>query len=468
MVATDLTETSAIELARMIRERAISPVEAVDFFLGRIERINPRINAFVTVTAERARREATAAERRLMSEEPHRFGPLHGVPIAIKELANTAGVKSTSASRAFADRVPDQSDVWVDRLFAAGAIMLGKTNSPEFGLNATSEDGLYPPTRNPWNTERSAGGSSGGTGAALAARLCPFAEGSDGGGSIRIPAAACGVVGLKPARCRVPTAPYAGVLVEGWASSGPMARTVADVALGLDVMGGPAVGDPFRTELPEKSFLSAVDEAPPTLRIAWTSRSPAGPIDLEVAAAVERTRDVLAGLGHELVEGFPDTSGLWEEWPAMAGAFTAATDIPDPDLLGPHARAAYDAGMRMSARDVLRLKDRVYAKTRDILEWCEPFDVILCPTLTRPAPPLGELNKVGQEVWDLLAEYIPFTYWVNMTGQPAFSLPLAWSSDGMPIGVQLVGRQLAERTIISLAARLEEAMPWRERRPPVV
>jgi Asp-tRNA(Asn)/Glu-tRNA(Gln) amidotransferase A subunit family amidase len=331
--------------------------------------------------------------------------------------------------------------------------MLGKTNSPEFGLNATTEDGLYPPTRNPWNTDRSAGGSSGGTGAALAARLCPFAEGSDGGGSIRIPAAACGVVGLKPARCRVPTAPSAGVLVEGWASSGPMARTVADVALGLDVMGGPAIGDPFRTELPGKSFLSAAAETPPKLRIAWTSRSPAGPIDPEVAAAVERTRDVLAGMGHELVEGFPDTSGLWEEWPAMAGAFTAG--------------AAYDAGLAMSARDLLHLKDRVYLKTRDILEWCEPYDVILCPTLTRPAPPLGELNKVGQEVWDLLAEYIPFTYWVNMTGQPAFSLPLAWSSDGMPIGVQLVGRQLAERTIISLAARLEEAMPWRDRWPPV-
>ena len=452
----------------MIRERAISPVEAVDFFLGRIERINPRINAFVTVTAERARREAKAAERRLMSEDPHRLGPLHGVPIAIKELANTAGVKSTSASRAFAHRVPDQSDVWVDRLFAAGAIMLGKTNSPEFGLNATSEDGLYPPTRNPWNPDRSAGGSSGGTRRGAGGAPLPLRRGQrrgrldphPGGGLRRRWAETGALPGADRSLRRGAGRRLGLVRADGADRRRRRARARRDGRAGR------------RRSLPHRtageSFLSAVDEAPPRLRIAWTPRSPAGPIDPEVAAAVERTRDVLAGLGHELVEGFPDTSGLWEEWPAMASAFTAATDIPDPDLLGPHARAAYDAGMRMSARDLFRLKDRVYEKTRDILAWCEAFDVILCPTLTRPAPPLGELNKVGQEVWDLLFEYIPFTYWVNMTGQPAFSLPLAWSSDGMPIGVQLVGRQLGERTIISLAARLEEAMPWRDRRPPVV
>jgi amidase len=463
----DLADRSAVDLAAMIRERAISPVEVTRFFLERIERINPTIDAFVTVTAERATKEAAEAERRVMTTDPETLGPLHGVPIAIKELANTAGVKSTSSSRAFADRVPDRDDEAIARLFRAGAIMLGKTNSPEFGLNATTEDGLYPPTRNPWDPTRSAGGSSGGSGAALAARLVPFAEGSDGGGSIRIPAAACGLVGLKPARCRVPSAPYAGIQVDGWASSGPMARTVADAALGLDIMAGPAVGDPFWTPLPSKSFSSAIGESLPPLRIAWTAQSPTGPVDPEVAAAVERTRDALSELGHTFVEGFPDTSGLWPFWPVIANAYTASMDITDPDLLGPHARASWDAGSRMSARDLLRAKSEVYTITRRVLEWFEDYDVLLCPTLTRPAPPLGELNKVGQEVWDLLEQYIPFTYWVNISGQPGISLPLAWSKGGLPIGVQLVGRQLDERTLITLAAQLEQIFPWSDRRPPV-
>jgi amidase len=466
-VHQDLTNCTTIEIATLIRARAVSPVEAVRFFLDRIERIDPQINAFVSVTAEKAMARAGDAERRLMTGDAADLGPFHGVPIAIKELANVAGERSTGASPAFANRVAEQDDEAIARLFRAGAIMLGKTNSPEFGLNATTEDGLFPTTKNPWNTGHSAGGSSGGSGAALAARLVPFAEGSDGGGSIRIPAAACGLVGLKPSRARVPTAPLAGVLVEGFASSGPMARTVADVALGLDVMGGPAVGDPFRTVLPAQSFSSAIGETLPKRRIAWTATSPTGPVDPEVVAAVERTRDALADLGHDLVEGFPEMGGLWPLWPTIANAFTASMDIEDPDLLGKHARSSWDHGITISARDYIRARNDVYTITRRVLAWFEDYDLLLCPTLTRPAPPLGELNKVGQEVWDLLEQYIPFTYWVNMTGQPGISLPLAWSERGLPIGVQLVGRQLDERTLITLAAQLEQIFPWADRRPPV-
>ncbi len=463
----DLTNHTTTEIANLIRTRALSPVEATRFFLERIERINPQINAFISVTADKALVRANDAEQQVMTGDAAALGPFHGVPIAIKELANVAGEPSTGSSRAFANRIAEEDDEGIARLFRAGAIMLGKTNSPEFGLNATTEDGLFPPTRNPWNTGHSPGGSSGGSGAALAARLVPFAEGSDGGGSIRIPAAACGLVGLKPSRTRVPSAPYAGTLVEGFASSGPMARTVTDVALGLDVMGGPAVGDPFRTALPEKSFSSAIGEALPTLRIAWTATSPTGPVDSDVAAAVEKTRDALADLGHHLIEGFPEMDGLWPLWPTIANAYTASMDIDDPDLLGKHARTSWDHGITISARDYLRARNDVYTITRRILTWFEDYDVLLCPTLTRPPAPLGELNKAGQEVWDLLAEYIPFTYWVNMTGQPGISLPLAWSRDGLPIGVQLVGRQLDERTLITLAAQLEQIFPWSDRRPPV-
>ncbi|MEA2525307.1 MAG: amidase [Thermomicrobiales bacterium] len=463
----DLTNCTAIEIAALIRNRAISPVESTRFFLERIERIDPQLNAFISVTADKALARARDAEQQVMAGDGTELGPFHGVPIAIKELANVAGERSTGASGAFANRMAEEDDEGIARLFRAGAIMLGKTNSPEFGLNATTEDGIFPPTRNPWNTNHSAGGSSGGSGAALAARLVPFAEGSDGGGSIRIPASACGLVGLKPSRCRVPSAPHAGLIVEGFASSGPMARTVADAALGLDVMGGPAVGDPFRTELPAKSFSSAIGETLPKLRIAWTATSPTGPVDAEVAAAVERTRDALSDLGHELVEGFPEMSGLWPLWPTIANAFTASMDIENPDLLGPHARSSWDDGIGISARDYIRARNDVYTLTRRILAWFDDYDVLVCPTLTRPPVPLGELNKVGQEVWDLLAEYIPFTYWVNMTGQPGISLPLAWSKNGLPIGVQIVGRQLDERTLITLAAQLEQIFPWADRRPPV-
>jgi amidase len=206
-VTNDLTNSTTIEIANLIRTRALSPVEATSFFLERIERINPQINAFISITADKALARARAAEQAVTSNDASDLGPLHGVPIAIKELANVAGERSTGSSPAFANRIAEEDDEGIARLFRAGAIMLGKTNSPEFGLNATTEDGLFPPTKNPWNTAHSAGGSSGGSGATLAARLVPFAEGSDGGGSIRIPAAACGLVGLKPARTRVPSAP---------------------------------------------------------------------------------------------------------------------------------------------------------------------------------------------------------------------------------------------------------------------
>jgi amidase len=466
MSSNDLIHLSALDTARLVRDREVSPVELVNLYLERIERIDPHLHAFTTVTADMALEAARAAEQAVADDAE--LGQLHGVPIAIKELTTTAGVRSTFSSRAFADWIPEEDDEYVTRLYRAGAIMLGKTNSPEFGLNATTEDGIFPPSRNPWNTDHSTGGSSGGSGAALAARLCPFAEGSDGGGSIRIPSAACGVVGLKPQRGRVPSAPYAGEGWSGFATSGPMARTVADVALGLDVMSGPAVGDPYPTLNPSESFLSAATERPGRLRIAWTATTDAGPVHPEVAAAVEQTARTLADLGHELVDDAPDLRGMWGPFLKVVSAHTAATPVPDPDLLGPHPRAVYDAGRELSAVEFLRARGECYVHTRRVLEWFEGVDVLLCPTLTRPAPRLGELTGAGAEVWDKLESYIAFTFWVNMTGQPAISLPLAMSNDGLPIGVQLVGRQLAERTLISVAAQLEQATPWADRLPPVV
>jgi amidase len=461
----DVTNLSTTELAARIRDRELSPVEVTRAFLERIARIDPHIGSFWTVTADLALVAAAEAERDVLDGKP--LGALHGVPIGIKDLSETKGVLTTFGSRLLADYVPEQDANVVARLFDAGAILLGKTATPEFGLNATTEFTHFPPTRNPWNLEHSAGGSSGGSAAALAARLVPFAEGSDGGGSIRIPSAACGVVGLKPARGRISTGPLVGEAWSGLATTGPMARTVADVALGLDVMAGAAVGDPYPTVLPAKSFLSAAGENPGRLRIGWTSTTSATTVHPEVAAAIERTRDMLSDQGHELVESAPDTSGMWETLLTIVAAHTAARPIADVELLGPHARVTYEAGLALSASEFLQAETALYQQSKRALSWFEEHDLLLCPVLPTPPVRLGELSGAGIEVWDKLERYIPFTFWVNMTGQPAMSLPLAQSADGLPIGVQLVGRQLAERTLISVAAALEAAMPWSASMPAI-
>jgi Asp-tRNA(Asn)/Glu-tRNA(Gln) amidotransferase A subunit family amidase len=462
-----LTDLSATELAEGIRARRVSPVEVVEAFLGRIERINPTLNAYVTVTAERAIAAARDAERRLMTTSPEELGLLHGVPISIKDLSATAGVRTTYGSPAFADNVPDYDDEGVARVFRAGAIMLGKTNSPEFGLHGTTEEGLFGATRNPWNLDHIPGGSSGGAASALAARLCPLAEGSDGGGSIRGPAACCGVVGHKPSRGRIPPWPGAGEAWAGLATSGPMARTVADVALGMDVMAGPAVGDPYRTPNPAESYRSAVGEDVPKLRIALAATHPRYSVDPEVTAAVERAANALRDLGHEVTESFPDTSGMWEQFLTIINAHTAAMVVPDPEKLLPHARTTYVAGKRIPAWEYLATEREMHLAARRVLAWFESYDLLICPTLTRPAPRLGEMAGAGMEVWNKLEGFIPFEYWVNMCGLPGISLPLAVSSSGLPIGVQLIGRQLADRTVLSIAAQLESALPWGSRTPPM-
>lgn len=461
----EITDASATELARLIRRRELSPREVTQAFLARIERVNPAINAYVTVTAEQALAQAVLAEEAVMMRPPEELGLLHGVPISIKDLSATAGVRTTYGSPAFADFVPDWDDEVVARLRRAGAISLGKTNTPEFGLHGTTEESLFGPTRNPWNPEHIAGGSSGGAAAALAARLCPLAEGSDGGGSIRGPAACCGVVGHKPSRARIPAWPNAGEAWAGLATSGPMARTVEDVALALDVMAGPAIGDPYLTPDPAETYRSAAGAPVPPLRIAVATAHPRYPVDPEVTAAVAQTAEVLAGLGHTLTASFPDTSPLWEQFLVIIDAHTAAMDLPNPDKLLPHARTTYERGQSISAADYLATERTMHLAARRVLSWFEEFDLLLCPTLTRPAPNLGEMAGAGMDVWNKLEGFIPFQFWVNMCGLPGISLPLARSSGGLPIGVQLIGRQLADRSVLSVAASLEAAMPWSDRRP---
>lgn len=467
MNGDEIADLSALELAERIRRHELSPVEVTTAYLERIERIDPRLGAYVLVTAELALARAAEQEQTLVATPAELLPPLFGVPISIKDLTPTAGVRTTFGSPAMVDFIPDFTAGHASRLERAGTNMLGKTNTPEFGLNATTEDSPFPPTRNPWNLEHSAGGSSGGAGAALAARLCPLAQGSDGGGSVRIPAAACGVVGLKPSRGRVSSGPYGG---EGWgglATSGPMARTVADVATMLDAMAGPSPGDPYTIALPALPFASAVASPPGPLRIGWIARHPEAPVDPEVATAVERVADGLADAGHQVEQSSPELCGLWGLFLKIVQAHVAADELIDVDQLGSHARAVHEAGRLVSLGEYIRAKDAMHCRAREIAVWFEQYDVLLCPTLTRTPPPLGELTGAGPELWDKLQSYIAFTFWVNMTGQPAMSLPLAWSTSGLPIGVQIVGRQLEEATLLGLAHQLEGMRPWRARVPEI-
>ncbi len=451
----ELAFTPATELARRIREREISPVELTQRFLERIERIDPQVGSYVTVTAERALANAEAAERAVMSDDTTGLGALHGLPIAIKDLSATAGVRTTYGSRAFEQNVPQVSSPDVDRVFNAGAILLGKTNTPELGLGMTTENDIFPPTRNPWDLSRSAGGSSGGSGAALAAGLCPIAVGSDAGGSVRVPGSACGVVGLKPSRGRIIPEPFNFAAISGFATPGPMARTVDDVALLLEPMSVPLpLRPPSRPVSPDATF-----------RIGWTVANPLATVSPDVAALVEQVANVLVDLGHEVTQSAPDIPSDFEPYMTIVRAHTAMTPVPGPALLGEAARETFEAGTRISAADYLRAEFARLDFHRRVLGWFGSFDLLLCPTLPTVAPPLGTLMGSGPEFWERLGRFGAFVTWVNMTGQPAISLPLGQSEDGLPIGVQLVGRSHAEEALLAVARRLEQAMPWADRVP---
>lgn len=463
MVSTDLAFLPALEQAALIRQREVSPVELVQLYLDRIERLDPELNSFVTVAADEALAAARGAER-----EPS-GAPFHGVPLPIKDLTETAGTRTTFSSRAFADYVPDRDPAVVRRLREAGFVLLGKTNTCEFGTLPTTESVLNGPCRSPWDASSNAGGSSGGAAAAVAAGLCPAAHGSDGGGSIRIPASCCGVVGLKPARGRVSHAPYAGF--EGLATDGPLTRTVGDAAAILDAIAGYETGDDLWAPPPPRPFAHEVGGDPGRLRIAVTTLPPVEvPVDAASAMAVAGAARLLAGLGHEVDEADPP----WCDerlLPAFARVWQVSSALippADPELLDPLNRALAEAAHATSSVDYafasLWLKDFA----RRVVAFCERFDVLVAPVLARTAVPVGWLTAEETDIeaaFDRAARFTPFTAVVNVTGQPALSLPLGWH-DGRPVGVQLIGPPAGEAMLLRLAAQLEAAAPWRHRRPP--
>jgi amidase len=478
---------TALQQAAAVRAREISPRELVEHYLGRIEEHSERLGAFVTVTPDAALAAAAEAERAVLAAGDGGTGlpPLHGVPIGIKDLANTAGVRTTFGSKVMADNVPVVDDHVVTKLRAAGTISLGKTNTPEFGAPCYTEPDVAPPARTPWDLTRSAGGSSGGAAAAVAAGLLPFAHGSDGGGSIRIPASVCGLVGIKVSRGRVSRGPLAGDLT-GLAWDGPIARTVADAAALLDAMAGYMPGDPhWAPPLPAgETFLDHAHRGargePGRLRIGrYIDNLLDAPVHPVCRAAWEAASRLLADLGHEVVDIPRPPIGMPMRNFSVVWATSYASMPVEPageDLLRPLTRMLRERGRRVPATRYTEALAALQRDARAVIGATIDYDAVLTPTLAQPPARVGEIRDDADPGGDFRAQgrFTPYTALYNMTGQPAVSLPVHWDdaagpagagSASLPIGVMLVGRPGDEAGLIRLSAQVEQAAGWQDRHP---
>jgi amidase len=466
-------ELTLTELATAIRDRQVSPIEVTNHYLRRTEQLNAQVGAFYTVTAELAEEQARTAEKAVAgSTERSALPPLLGVPIPIKDLNMVAGVRQTLGSAAYEDYVPAGDDYVAAAIRAAGAVITGKTATPEFGLPCYTETQIGPPARTPWDLSRSAGGSSGGAAAAVAAGLAPAAQGSDGGGSIRIPSSVCGLFGIKPSRGRVSEGPIVPDLF-GLAVNGPIARTVADAALLLDVMAGNHPGDMYTmAPLPDgETFLGYARRDPGRLKIARTI-TPAvegATVHPDCVEAYEQATSLLRELGHEVEDISlpvgPDVVPYFETlW--YAHATLAPVDPAREDRLLPFTRYMRQRGLAINAGELIFAQAYLQAVMRPALAAMNAYDAILTPTLASPPVPVGYFTEVDPaENFERQKRFTPFTAAYNLSGQPAVSLPLHWNADGLPIGVMLAGRIGEEGRLISLSAQIEAARPWKDKRP---
>ena len=476
---TALAFIPAAELAGMVARRAVSPVEIVDDLLGRIARSQPGLNAFITACADDARADARAAEAAVMRGET--LGPLHGVPFAVKDLVNTAGVRTTFGSVALADNVPATDSPAVARLKAAGAILVGKTTTPEFGHKCFTEAPLFGRTVNPWDVSRTCGGSSGGAAAAVAAGLGPIGIGTDGGGSSRIPAAGCGVVGFKQTLGLVPH----DLTPDGFGNQShitPMTRTVEDAALMLQAMTGADPCDPHSLGLAVPDFAAAARPGDISrggldgVRIAWRPYLGNTRLSREVRAPCEAALAALAELGaivEEAPDDFASTEPIWliltqSFWNARFRQYVAQFGNRMSDTL----IRQMDNGAGHSA---VALQEAMFARTRvfrDVQRWFETCDIVATPTLSRTALPIGHdffaPIEIDGEITDTVRNaWYPYTLPFNLSGNPAVSLPCGFAADGLPVALQLVGPHLGDADLLHTAALFEMARPWAQYRPTV-
>lgn len=475
MSPSDLAFASAAELAAMIRSKTISATELVRATLARAERAQAALNCFVTICSEAALRDAEAADAAVATGETH--GPLHGVPFHVKDLVNTKGVRTTFASFIYEHNVPAVDSVSVARLKQAGAILIGKTTTPEFGHMPYTESPLTGRTRNAWSAERTSGGSSGGAGVALAAGVCPIGIGTDAGGSTRIPAACNGVVGFKQSAGVVPH-DMAPDVFANFSSINPMSRTVMDAALMLDAMAGQHASDPYSYGAPAGGFVDAarIGGSLSGTRIAWRPLMANTLIDAQVLEACERAALVLEKLGAVVEPMDDDLEPVEPIWYAYASAIWNARfrdQLPKwRDKLSPTLVRQMELGKDTTGEAVgraLLARTQLYRKVQS---WLERYDVILTPTLARTAIPIQErlfepIEIEGQKADTVRKAWYPYTHPFNLTGHPAVSLPCGMHSDGLPMAIQLVGRRAEDAALLRIAALFEAARPWSDQRPQI-
>jgi len=469
----DFTSLDATAQADLVRRGDVKPLELIEAAIGRCERLNPKLNAIVTPLFEEARAAA--------DDPPN--GPFRGVPFLVKDLqATCAGVRHTAGSRLLADFVAPIDAELVTRFRAAGLLIVGITNTPEFGILPTTEPDLFGPARNPWDPTRSTGGSSGGSAAAVAARLVPLAHANDGGGSIRIPASCCGLFGLKPTRARNPMGPFLGDIMNGLVVEHAVTLSVRDSATLLDATAGADLGAPYWAPPATRPFCDEVGAPPGRLRIGFTTTAPTGSaIHPDCIAAVRDAAALCASLGHHVDEISLPVAGemvmecfvaVWTTGVAwmvdsMARMTGRAVTAETVERL---TWALAEAGRHRSGADYLAAVQGLQMITRAIATFMRDWDVILTPVLAEPPPPLGTFDALPDNPlagFMRAAEYVPFTPIANATGQPAMSVPLFWTDAGLPLGAHFIGRFGDEATLFRLAAQLEAARPWMDRRPPL-
>jgi amidase len=468
---TELHHLSAQEQWDRLQRREITPTELTEHYLARIERLDGGLGAFVTVTADAALERA-----RIQTSEGPRPAPLWGLPFADKDLTNRAGVPTGYGSRLNQGFVPQESDELVRVLDDAGGISLGKTNAPEFGLPSYTETLVAPPARTPWNVSLGAGGSSGGAAVAVSAGLLPFAPGSDGGGSVRIPAAATGLVGLKPSRGLVPSGSGLDKLA-GLVVPGPLARTVADAAMLLDAM----IGDgpfPFTVRAPRwdgGALLNAAVRGEGRFQLGAMTSSPwdlAYDIEVssEASAALDLAKRELDALGHGIEEialepdesYAPNFRTIWQ-----AGAAGIPAEGEQLQLLEPLTRWLVGKGREISARQLGEALAALALFERSVIRQFAGFDAVLTPSLAMTPRPIGWYDSEdGERNFEQQVQYTPFTSFANVSGLPAITLPVAQTSTGLPMGVQLIGRPGGESTLLAIGAQLERRLQWQKRHPP--
>jgi amidase len=470
--ASELAALDAVAQAELVRRGDVTALELVDTAIERIEAVNPILNAVITTTFDDARERA----RRGVS------GPLAGVPYLLKDLAiECAGTRFTEGSRFLRDNVSTFDSELLERLRAAGMIMLGKTNTPEFGMLPACEPQLHGPTANPWDTSRSTAGSSGGSAAAVASGMVPAAHANDLGGSIRYPASACGLFGLKPTRARNPLGPEYGDVMNGFAAEHALTRTVRDSAAILDATAGSDLGDPYPAPPLARPLSDEVGADPGRLRIAFTTRAPEGCLGHpDCVAALDDAAALCESLGHEMVEA--ELPAITERVGAAIGTgINAATAWivqywirhlgrePEADELEPQTRVLWEEGRRVGASDYLLAVGDLQRYARQVAALLADYDCWLTPTMSTPPLPLGEMVSTPDEPMLAYTAAGPTVMYAgvvaNITGNPAMSVPLWWSAGGLPIGVHFLGRFGCEATLFRLASQLESARPWADRHP---